>query len=379
MGRPTVGSVFSGIGGFDLGLERAGWQVRWQIENNPWRQERLREHWPEVELRTDVRTDTDGLDRVDLVCGGFPCTDLSVAGKRAGLAGEQSSLWYEFVRLVEDTRPTWVLVENVPGLLSSHQGKDFAIVIGGLAERGFGVAWRVLDSRYFGVAQRRRRVFIAGRSGRPCPLEVLFEPESGGRDSEAGRTSRIQVARALRASPPDSDPDYDTCIVNGRQDPIVGKQPLDGNSRSLAVAQRVSGTVTGAEAHNGNSRPIPDNYVVNARQSPIVGLQPLDGDGHSLAVVTRDGSDSNPSSATNGGSSGIVVSAEADADGVREAPGLPGRMDNADAYDRETTEYWERELAGPDGPRYAALGDAVTVPVIEWIGRRMLAVHRRRP
>ena len=345
---PTVGSVFSGIGGFDLGLERAGWEVRWQIENNPWRQERLREHWPGMELRTDVRTDTDGLERTDLVCGGFPCTDLSVAGKRKGLAGEQSSLWYEFVRLVADTRPTWVLVENVPGLLSSHEGEDFAIVVRGLAELGFGVAWRVLDSRYFGVAQRRRRVFIVGRAGRPCPLEVLFEPEGGGRDSEEGGETAFEVARPLRKSPPDSGPDYDTYVA---------------------------GTVTGAEAHNGNSKPIPDNYVVNARQSPIVGLQPLDGDGHSLAVgygpTNRAGGRDwhalqraravNPSSATNGGSSGIVVSAAADADGVREAPGLPGRMD------------------APDGPRYAALGDAVTVPVIEWIGRRMLAVHRRMP
>ena len=196
----TVGSLFSGIGGFDLGLERAGWTVRWQVESNPFRRQVLKRHWPQVELRNDIRTDTNGLERPDLICGGFPCQDVSVAGKREGLAGERSSLWYEFARIVADTRPPWVLVENVPGLLSSNEGKDFEIVVSGLAECGYGVAWRVLDSQNFGVPQRRRRVFIVGYLGAPCPPEVLFESEGSGGDSAAGEEAKKEVTNSLRAS-----------------------------------------------------------------------------------------------------------------------------------------------------------------------------------
>ena len=81
----TVGSLFTGIGGFDLGLERAGWEVRWQVEIEPFRQRSLAQHWPDVKRRADIATDTDGLERVDLICGGFPCQDVSVAGQRKGL------------------------------------------------------------------------------------------------------------------------------------------------------------------------------------------------------------------------------------------------------------------------------------------------------
>jgi site-specific DNA-cytosine methylase len=98
----------------------------------------------------------------DLLCGGFPCQDLSVAGQRAGLAGDRSGLFFEFARIIDAFRPRWVLVENVPGLLSSNGGRDFGVVLGTLADLGYGVGWRILDSRFFGVPQRRRRVFIVG-------------------------------------------------------------------------------------------------------------------------------------------------------------------------------------------------------------------------
>ena len=195
--QPTVGSLFSGIGGFDSGLELAGWQVVWQVENNPFRRSVLRRHWPEVELRNDIRTDTDGLDQVDLICGGFPCQDLSVAGRRKGLAGERSGLWFDFIRMVGEIRPSWVIIENVAGLLSSNEGRDFEVVVSGLAERGYGVAWRVLDSQHFGVAQRRRRVYVVGHLGAPCPPEILFEPESCGRDSETSRKTGRKLPELL--------------------------------------------------------------------------------------------------------------------------------------------------------------------------------------
>lgn len=177
-------SLFSGIGGFDLGIERAGFRVLVQAESEPYRRAVLRARFPDAELYDDVRrVATDGVraaegDRPDLLFGGFPCQDLSVAGRRAGLAGERSGLFFEFVRVAEAIRPRAVLLENVPGLLSSNSGRDFGIVLGALADLGYGLAWRVLDSRFFGVPQRRRRVFIlgvepSGRAGAERAARIL--------------------------------------------------------------------------------------------------------------------------------------------------------------------------------------------------------------
>jgi DNA (cytosine-5)-methyltransferase 1 len=173
------GSLFSGVGGFDLGFERAGMACAWQCEIDAKARAVLALHWPNVPQHTDVREiGAANLGAVDLVCGGFPCQDLSVAGKRAGLAGERSGLWFEFRRILAELQPGWVVVENVPGLLSSNGGADVAVVVRGLVELGYGVCWRVLDAQYFGVAQRRRRVFIVGHLGDGRAAQVLFEPES---------------------------------------------------------------------------------------------------------------------------------------------------------------------------------------------------------
>ncbi len=194
---PTYGSLFSGIGGIDLGLDRAGWTCAWQVEIDRECQRVLERHWPDVPRFDDVRSvGAAELAPVDLVCGGFPCQDVSVAGRRAGLAGSRSGLWHEFHRVLAELSPRWVLVENVPGLLSSHDGRDFAGVTGGLVELGYGVAWRVLDAQHFGVPQRRRRVFVVGHLGEPwsAAAEVLLEPESCDGDPAARPAARTVVA-----------------------------------------------------------------------------------------------------------------------------------------------------------------------------------------
>jgi DNA (cytosine-5)-methyltransferase 1 len=114
-----------------------------------------------------------------IITGGFPCQDLSVAGKRAGLAGKRSGLFWEIARLVEETQSEYFLIENVPGLLSSNKGKDFGVVIGTMADLGYSIGWRVLDAQYFGVPQRRRRVFILGRrsANSSSPAEILFKSD----------------------------------------------------------------------------------------------------------------------------------------------------------------------------------------------------------
>jgi len=188
---PTFISLFAGVGGFDLGLERAGWRCLAQVEIDKHARKVLDQRWPDVPKHGDVTTYTyGGAEDVDAVVGGFPCQDVSVAGRRAGLAGARSGLFWHALRIVEEVRPRWVVLENVPGLLNSHQGRDFAVVLGALADAGFPhVEWRVLDSQFFGVPQRRRRVFIVGRARVPAALPVLVEPEGRGGNPGAGDAS----------------------------------------------------------------------------------------------------------------------------------------------------------------------------------------------
>ena len=122
---------------------------------------------------------------------------LSVAGRRAGLAGERSALFFEFARLLGALGPRWCLIENVPGLLSSNGGRDFGVVLDTLGKLGYWWTYRVLDSQYFGVAQRRRRVYVVGHLGGPCPAEILFEPESLRRDTPPRRETGSEVAGTI--------------------------------------------------------------------------------------------------------------------------------------------------------------------------------------
>ncbi|WP_419923658.1 DNA cytosine methyltransferase [Candidatus Poriferisocius sp.] len=186
-----LASFFAGIGGFDLGFERAGLETVWQCEINPFCQDILEQHWPHVPRVSDIEeVEPNEIPEADIWAGGFPCQDVSLArmGPRKGLRGRQSGLLHVFVNLIEARRPSVIVIENVAALLSSNEGRDFAIVIRSLAELGYGIAWRVLDSRYFGIPQSRSRVFIIGSlRGSSSAGSVLFESERGDRDSEKGR------------------------------------------------------------------------------------------------------------------------------------------------------------------------------------------------
>lgn len=196
-----VGSLFSGIGGIDLGLEQAGMEVAWSCEIDKNARTVLAHRWPDVHCYDDVKEIDGSATRVDVLCGGFPCQDLSVAGKRAGLAGERSGLFHEFMRVAATLTPQWVLIENVPGLLSSEDGRDMGVVLGTLADLGYGWSYRVLDAQYFGVAQRRRRVFIVGCLGDGASAaEILFEPSSCDRDSPPRREARSVAAGGTAVS-----------------------------------------------------------------------------------------------------------------------------------------------------------------------------------
>lgn len=148
--------LFSGIGGFSLGLERAGFETIAFCEIDPYAQMVLRKHWPKVPIYENVKTINANGNVPDVICGGFPCQDISISGKGAGIEGERSGLWFEFYRLIGELRPRYAIIENVFALRS--RGLD--VILKNLADIGYDAAWTTLDSQYFGVAQRRRRVYI---------------------------------------------------------------------------------------------------------------------------------------------------------------------------------------------------------------------------
>ncbi len=194
----TFVSLFAGVEGFGLGFEQAGMRCVGQVEKDAHCQRVLSRHFPHVPKWSDIHEITGAdLGHPALLVGGFPCQDYSVAGLRSGLAGDRGALWWQFARLIDECRPRWVVGENVPGLLSSNDGRDFGTIVGSLVELGYGVCWRILDAQWFGVPQRRRRVFIVGHSrGVPRP-EILFEPEGLSGDSPPRREARQGVAPTL--------------------------------------------------------------------------------------------------------------------------------------------------------------------------------------
>ena len=290
-----VASFFAGIGGFDLGFERSGMEVLFQCEINKFGQSILRKHWPNVPLFNDINEvkASDIPKEVDIWCGGFPCQDLSSAnqGKRKGLDGSRSGLFYEFARLVKERKPRWLILENVPGLLNSHQGEDFRCVIEELDELGYGVSWRVLDAKYFGTPQRRRRVYIVGSLGSIRAARVLFEEGSTRIVAKQGLGEKLSSARGISES---------------------DKQASVYSIQHASIGRKAS---AGPQAKGFRN------------------------DGETYTLDSR-------------GSSDAICSATTPL-GVRATSGLSKRL---------------------DGNRYRAIGNAVNVSVIEWIGRRIVEV-----
>lgn len=182
----TFGSLFAGVGGFDLGFERASMECRFQVEINLYCQRVLAKHWPDVRRWDDVRTfPPEPLDdwRVDVICGGFPCQDISNTGHKVGINGERSGLWREFARIVRVLRPQYVVVENVAALL--NRGVDR--VLGDLAALGFDAEWEVLPTCAFGAPHTRERLFIVANA-KGCGRFSSSNPNSRGRHADDGET-----------------------------------------------------------------------------------------------------------------------------------------------------------------------------------------------
>jgi DNA (cytosine-5)-methyltransferase 1 len=244
-------SLFAGVGGFDLAMERNGVKVVAAVEIDKKCQEVLAHRFPSSKLFDDVTT-VKGSDLIGagftpsrgIITGGFPCQDLSVAGKRAGLAGARSGLFWEIARIVEETQTEYAILENVPGLLSSNNGADFAVVLGTMADLGYSVAWRVLDAQYFGVPQRRKRVFIAcRRASSGSAGEILFKSEGLRRNPTSSQQEGQDSTRTTTES------------VGG---PVLGSGKDIANCLPAELYHH--GTVVNQDANNGHVVVTPSSF-----------------------------------------------------------------------------------------------------------------------
>jgi len=221
----TFGSLFAGVGGADLGMEQAGFECVFQVEWDKHCQSILRRHWPDVPKWGDVcEVSGHDLPEADVIFFGSPCQDLSVAGKRAGLDGGRSSMFFEATRIIKEMRdasasrptgpvPRAVIWENVPGALSSNNGEDFHAVLEALGDIGaVDIQWSVLDAQHFGVPQRRRRIFLVAifdpATADRCDGPLLPVCEGRPRDFAKGRAKGEGATGGAEASPDGSGEGY---------------------------------------------------------------------------------------------------------------------------------------------------------------------------
>lgn len=405
----TFGSLFAGIGGFDLGFENAGMSCVAQVEIDSVCRSVLGRHFT-AQQETDVVRYRYGWEpkyaerfatrfvRPDVLCGGFPCQDLSVAGKRAGLDGNRSGLWFTFRRIIALVRPRWVCIENVPGLLSSNEGRDMGIVLAGLADLGYGWAYRVLDAQWFGVAQRRRRVFIVGSLGDGSAAEILFECESGSGDIAPGGKARAFIAGTIA---PGAHPggfngnDADRGMLVTHSLTANGHDASeDGTGRGtpIVAAPRVA-----RQAKGGFTDPVSDNIICTTFNGYTGGADDNDAQGGHLVFDWQSGGDvrhnvsGRHTSALQASQTPAVMalhySHDFNQDRIYDPAGIAPAHNASDSnrarnmatstgVRRLTPTECERLQGFPDGwtagqsdsARYRQLGNAVAVPVVKWLG-----------
>jgi DNA (cytosine-5)-methyltransferase 1 len=330
-------SVCSGIEAATVAWHPLGWQPIGFSEIEAFPSAVLAHHYPDVRNYGDMtRYKEWDIERgsVDLLVGGTPCQSFSVAGLRRGLEDPRGNLALVYCGLLDHLRAQWCVWENVPGVLSSNGGRDFGSFLGALAELGYGFAYRVLDAQYFGVAQRRRRVFVVGYLGdwRPAAA-VLFEPESLRRDPAPSREARQETAGATSTGVDRSSREQPYAIAN-------------------CLTQRM---------HKGI------NTTLDEGQTPIIEAIPFD-----TTQVTSPLNYSNPQpgDACHPLAATAHIPAIAHSMAVRRL--TPTECERLQGFpDGYTNIPWRKAIDSPDGPRYKALGNSMAVPVMRWIGERI--------
>lgn len=383
--RLGVVSLFSGVGGFELGLERAGMRSVYQCEIDKNCRGVLERHWPGLPRWDDVQTLTgreimSRVDRADVVAWGSPCQDLSFAGKRAGLSGERSSLFHEGMRIIREMReetngeyPRISIWENVAGALSSNKGADFGAVLDSMAEAGAVVIeWRLLDAQFFGIPQRRRRVFVvalfdpAAAAGCADPLLSLSEglrghPAEGGsqREGSPGETAASPRGRDAEGviSFPVAFGSYAQATEEIAQSMTIKAGPpavtvIDraafnqGENAKWPFEIRESGTMPALVARGPHALAFLPGAMV--RQ----GLQPYE----EFAPPLR-AEDHNGDNATHVQQAGLMV---------RRL--MPIECERLMGWPDEWTRWRSDGKEQADTVRYRQCGNGVASPVAEWIG-----------
>lgn len=426
------GSVCSGIEAASVAWHPLGWRAAFLSEIEAFPRAVLAHHYPETPLHGDFTTIQAGqYDPIDVLVGGTPCQSFSVAGLRGGLDDDRGNLALEYLRLADRLRPRWLVWENVPGVLSSNGGRDFGAILGGMVELGYGFAYRVLDAQFFGVAQRRRRVFVVGYFGdRRRAATVLFERHSlsgypaprratragttyspgfgpGSSGGSSGRTANgrspaafgggancnpTDVSTALAAHPGGRfDIDQETFLVASALRSRDLSRGVDSDCTDTLIAHTLKGEgFDASEDGTGRGTPIVPVYAPavtstlvgrssrgggqtnspghNADQS-IVAFALRGRDGGALPEVEGVGDRVGSLRAASGGSSRDLVAAPA----VR---GLtPRECERLQGFPDDYTLVQARGKPAADGPRYKALGNSMAVPVMSWIGQRIAAVE----
>ena len=361
-------SLFTGVGGFDLGFERAGFESVGQVESDQKCREVLDRRWPNIPKHDDVQTAADWVQehgmvgRVSILSAGFPCQDVSVAGRRAGLAGRRSGLFFDALAIAEQTKAEWFVLENVPGLLSSNGGRDFGTVISEMANAGYRhIEWRVLDSQFFGVPQRRRRVFIVGCSRELGQRKVFVESEGVRGDTATGDSQRPLITTALTGSLGSGGPDDNQAqgnqLVPTRISSVVPN--MRAASAEAHLIPTVAATLQGG--NDGGFRAEPGDHIV-----PFVKARRAKDDEDYETWEER------PVSTT--------LNAFDNHTDVRATVLATSKM----GVRRLTPTECERLQGFPDGwtegcadtTRYHQMGNAVTVNVAEYVGTCILDVIR---
>jgi len=384
----TYGSLFSGVGGFDLGFDNAGMKCKWRVEIDKYCRMVLQYHDNETEIFKDVKkVGRHNLKPVDVICGGFPCQNLSVAGKRKGLAGSRSGLWFEFARIIAEIKPSWVVIENVPGLFSSTQGSDFAIIIQWLVKCRYCVSWRRLNSEYWGVAQRRKRVFIVASLGNANCVKVLFESEGLPWNPKKGKKTRQEITGTLEARTKSGG--FGSSVDNAEEDKLIpetagvlgNRMRDDLDSHGAYIPEIIySATETGAGFWSVSKPRLRSTTAPSQPQTIVLSVK------HKIKQKDYI--------------AGFLPSQESNAKGIgfekEKAPTLrsaaigvqrnmsvrrltPMECERLQGFPNNYTKYGTDENGNiveiSDTQRYRQMGNAVTVSVAEWIGKRILMVE----
>ncbi|MBN3757200.1 DNA cytosine methyltransferase [Paraburkholderia sp. Tr-20389] len=410
------GSVCSGIEAASCAWHPLGWRADFLSEIEPFPSAVLAHHYPNVPNRGDMTKFKEWPDAaIDLLVGGTPCQSFSVAGLRKGLADPRGNLMLTYLAIAERFAPRWLCWENVPGVLSSNGGRDFGTFLAGLAELGYGFAYRVLDAQFFGVPQRRRRVFVVGYLGdwRPAAA-VLFE-----RQSLLGHSAPRREARKDAASGVIGGIDYEgnghdcgeptgpllkgSPTGGGHQLPAVARalttsnQRIDAETETLLVTHSLRGEgFDASEDGTGRGTPlIPVSYAIQAgatRENPESGP---DGVGVQTDIAYTLEARAEVQSVAFAQNQRDEVRLMNVAGALAAEPGAkqqtyamqgaavrrltPRECERLQGFEDDYTRIMVRGKPAADGPRYKALGNSMAVPVMRWIGERIQMVEQHSP